>query len=194
MAYGIDLTNSAPDKNFPKALLVPYWMRSLVKSNNLTAKDLLDPKVLMEYLAYEDVSDFIQVQSLLSDVIDTVNIVELFRASKDPKAIEYISHIHLAPTNSLVDRFTASSEQQPEGKDYEVCQLDDQVFLIYLEPSFLNAFEYRDKLLTFISHCLKIYYAYVSLSQVSHTQLFRYYLDIINPRIPFKTRRIGYTS
>jgi hypothetical protein len=194
MAYGIDALNSAPDKSFPKALLVPYWMRTLIRSNSFTAKDLIDPKVLMKYLAYEDLSDFINVQSILAPIIDTVNIVDIFRASKDPKVVEHISQVHLTPNNNVHDRFTESIEQSPTCKDYEICQLDDEVFLIYLEPSFLNAFEYRDKVLTFISDCLKIYYAYVSLSQVSHTQLFKAYLDLLNPRIPFRSYRNGYAT
>lgn len=194
MAYGVDSINSAPEKSFPKALLAPYWMRSLLRSNNLTAKDLLNPKVLMENLAYEDLSDLIQVQSLLGGMIETVDFLKIFRTSKDPKVVEYISQVHLSPVNPVSDRFTEASDNQPTLKDYQISQIDDEVFLIYLEPSFLNAFEYRDKVLSFISDCLKIYYAYVSLSQVSHTQLFRFYLDIINPRMPFKVMRTGYIS
>lgn len=194
MAYGIDLTNSAPEKSPPKAFLIPYWMRSLLRSNNLTSKDLLDPKILMENLAYEDLTELIAAQSLLNNVIDTVDILAIFRASKDPKVIEYISHVHLMPGKDMADGFRESSDKQPGCTDYQISQLDDQIFLIYLEPSFLNAFEYRDKVLTFISDCLKIYYSYVSLSQVSRTQLFKVYLDMINQRMPFRTVRTGYIS
>jgi len=87
--------------------------------------------------------------------------------------------------DDCIERLTLANDADISDTTYRIQHHDPEVFLIYVEPGFMNTLRIRARALAFVSECLKVQYSLIHMSHVSQGLLFQKYLNLLNPKVPF---------
>lgn len=168
----------------PKPLLIPYWVRSLIKINGLDIKDLKDPKKISEFLPANIIKEMaaLNLLSPLSFECYFPLFDESLFKGKNPELT--FSEIE-AEKEQVLDRLTLVNDQKPVVDPYQIIDLDEEIFVIYVEQGFINQLRFREGALAFVSDCLKTQYRYTPLNEVAKSSLYQRYLELLNEKMPF---------
>jgi len=153
----------------PRAIWVPYWIRPTLALNSLDVSRLKDLSSMSKYMSEEDYQVFIAVNNIVDNVTPNYHARQVDNLYKQ----------------DVIDRLTLSDVAEIPDSTYSVEHLDNDVFLIYVEPGFMNTLRIRSGALAFVSECLKVQYSLMPIPYVSNGLLFRQYLNLLNPKVPF---------
>lgn len=168
----------------PKPLLIPHWIKPIIALNGLTISTLKDFKTLQQYLSRDMMLDFCAVNRFIPFPIDCYMAgfeKTVYRNTTDwytDKEIE-------SRKDEVLDQLTAPESDENLKDVWRFEDLDEEVFLIYVEPGFMNRLGFRDGALAFVSECLKTQYRYSPLNEVAKSSLYRTYLNLLNEKVPF---------
>lgn len=168
----------------PRPVIVPYWIRSLFLMNKLHIQDVKNVDRLIEFLPRDVLIEFLAVNSFLPIGVNT-NITFLEKAIFDTIGDTVTYREILGAREHVLSSLTASMNSLSSDDAYTIEDVDEEVFVIYVEQGFINHLKLRDRALRFVSDCLETQYRYASPEQVVGTSLYEAYLNLLNEKAPF---------
>lgn len=172
-------------KPAPFPLFVPYWIIPIITLNGLSFYDLKDGEKLEKHISRDMLLDFAAINRNIFNYLfpGPKPIFGLDVIYKIKGLSDYLNSEIESRTKSVIDSLALPDGGIITEKPYRIQELDDELFLIFMEPGFTSySFGLRDKLLEFVSECLKVQYKYSTISNVASTNMYKVYLNLLNPK------------
>lgn len=179
-----------PNKNF---ILIPYWVETVLKRNNLNTVEVLNYSTLKTLLSLNDLAQLLLLQKtegikIIKELDSKQCLFNSWRNSTQTSQLTELDSV-LEPlscskdlTLDLLERLSLSNA--PLKYDfalprYKVLDLNRDVTAVILNPGFIDFECDKINYSNLISDLLKSLYVYNTISEVSNYSLFKSYIHLL---------------
>lgn len=175
--------------NMKKAIIfVPYWIETVLKRNNCTLKDILDYEVLRRFIPLNDLSGllgFQQVPEISQLKVTDNSLLSRWESTAGTRHRQELDST-VVPLSYSIEKETlerlknTSLDGIGESKStFRVTDIERDSMVVVMYEGFIDSIKQDSVKLSLVTQLLSLSYVYCRAEEVSKTELFRTYVDLL---------------
>lgn len=187
-------TNAIKSYLSDETIVIPYWVRKVLKQNKLNYVDVRDYKKLRSIMSLEDIVDFYSCLSIFDDSIEidsaaNRSILNSVYETNDPMLItefkvSILPLLHSVDViSNLRDRLSEDNPITPISIDwndtYTIEASSQRVIFIFINKGFIDTLSVNAGKQHFLTAYLKMLYSFKPIHLVSKCGVFKEYVKTL---------------
>lgn len=179
-------------------IFVPYWIEKALARNKYTLRDVVDYSVLRRFISQNDLSGLLSFQqSPVVDILsagfgksDTVagystdSLLSRWEESAGQRYRDELDSTVVPMSHSLEKETLTRLKKSLDSTDiedrvYKVVDIDKRSIVVVVYEGFIEEIKNPQTKYTLVKQLLTLSYVYCRVEEVSKSQLFRTYVDLL---------------